>query len=331
MITFPLSPEQRTVYWTVAVCDTYGSVHRTTGLHSASAVRRQHDYWSAKQSTARTELTEHTLVQTRTVTAFEALPGLDEPTPLPDLPAGAQEVKRFFTFARALEDGSLTGFGPAVLPAGDDVRHFYEWTVKNQERAQAVRVDVSTLRILDITLTHYTRELQLADLPDDDATSLVGQLETAGLYWVPVHENAGTCLRVPLADGSQIPSAARPTAGKNPAPRPHSAIVAAGSLCGTTSMAFASRSTALCARTWPVPRTPQPWRPSSSTAPARTAAVPSSRTNPNGRPHADSPWVPDLPSFRRPGAATPGRRPHRLDSRRRQQCCAMHRFSRRTS
>jgi hypothetical protein len=150
------------------------------------------------------ELTEHTLLQARTITAFEDLPGAGEPTPLPDLPAGAQEVKRFFKFARVLDDGSLTGFGPAVLPTGDDVRYFYEWTVKNQERAQAVRVDVSTLRILDITLTHYTRELQLADLPDDDATSLVGQLETAGLYWIPVHENAGTCLHVPLADGSQM-------------------------------------------------------------------------------------------------------------------------------
>jgi hypothetical protein len=204
VITLPLSPEQRTVYWTVAVCDTYGSVHRTTGLHSASAVRQQHDFWSAKPSTARLELTEHTLIRARTVTTFEDLPSAGEPTPLPDLPAGAHEVKRFFSFARALEDGSLTDFGPTVLPTGDDVRHFYEWTVKNQERAQAVRVDVSTLRILDITLTHYTRELQLADLPDDITTVLVGQLEAAGLYWIPIHESAGTNLRVPLADGSEI-------------------------------------------------------------------------------------------------------------------------------
>ncbi|WP_030618296.1 hypothetical protein [Streptomyces achromogenes] len=200
MITLPLSPEQRTVYWTVAVCDTYGSVRRTTGLHSASAARHQHAYWSVKQSTARVELTEHTLLQTRTVIPFEDLPGPGEPTPLPDLPAGAQEVKRFFQFVRALEDGSLTGFGPAVLPASDDVRCFYERTVRNQEGAQAVRVDVSTLRILNITLTLYTRELQLADLPDDDAASLTGQLETAGLHWVPVPGNAGACRRVPLAD-----------------------------------------------------------------------------------------------------------------------------------
>ncbi|MBC2868690.1 hypothetical protein [Streptomyces mexicanus] len=220
MITLPLSPEQSTVYWTVAVCDTYGSVNRTTGLHSASAVRQQHDFWSAKQSTARIELTEHTLLQVRTVTAFEGLPGAGEPTPLPDLPAGAQEVKRFFKFARALEDGSLTGFGPAVLSTGDEVRYFYEWTAKNQERAQAVRVDVSTLRILDITLTHYTRELQLADLPDDDATSLVGQLETAGLYWIPVHEKAGTHLRVPLADGSQMTISRTPADVQAPGSQP---------------------------------------------------------------------------------------------------------------
>jgi hypothetical protein len=165
VITFPLSPEQRTLYWTVAVCDTNGFAHRTTGLHSASAVRQQRVYWSAKQSTARIEITEHTLLQARTITTFDNLPGAGEPTPLPGLPAGAQEVKRFFTFARTLEDGSLTRFGPAVLPTGDNVRYFYEWTVNNQEHAQAVRVDVSTLRILDITLTHYTRELQLADLP----------------------------------------------------------------------------------------------------------------------------------------------------------------------
>lgn len=33
---------------------------------------------------------------------------------------------------------------------------------------------------------------------------LVGQLEAAGLYWIPIHESAGTSLRVPLADGSEI-------------------------------------------------------------------------------------------------------------------------------
>ncbi|MEU0036477.1 hypothetical protein [Streptomyces sp. NPDC006333] len=122
---------------------------------------------------------------------------------MPELPAGAHEVKRFFRFARTLADGSLTGFGPTVLPAGDRVRCLYEWTVKNQERAQAVHVDVSTLRIRDITLTHYTREPQLADL-DDITIALVGQLEMEGLYCIPVHENTGTHLRVLLADGSEI-------------------------------------------------------------------------------------------------------------------------------
>ncbi|WP_331765355.1 hypothetical protein OG747_52875 (plasmid) [Streptomyces sp. NBC_01384] len=203
MITLPLSPEQRTVYWTVAVHDTYGSVHQSTGLH-ASAVRRQYDFWPAKPSTARMELTEHTLIQARTITTFENLPGEREATPLPDLPAGAHEVKRFFKFTSALADGSLTRFGPTVLPTGDDVRRFYNWTVTTQDRAQAVYVDVSTLRILDITLTRYTREIQLADLPDDFTASLMGQLETEGLCWVPVPEHAGTYLRVPLADSSEI-------------------------------------------------------------------------------------------------------------------------------
>ncbi|MGW0825251.1 hypothetical protein [Streptomyces sp. NPDC002845] len=203
MITLPLTPEQRTVYWTVTVHETYGSAHQSTGLH-ASAVHQQYDFWSAKPSTARMEITEHTLIQARTITTFEDLPGKGEATPLPDLPAGAHEVKRFFKFTRALEDGSLTGFGPTVLPTGDDVRRFYNWTVTTQDRAQAVHVDVTTLRILDITLTHYTREIQLADLPDDFTTSLMGQLETEGLCWVPVHEHAGTYLRVPLADGSEI-------------------------------------------------------------------------------------------------------------------------------
>ncbi|MGW2104184.1 hypothetical protein ACWCPX_42310 [Streptomyces olivaceoviridis] len=204
MITSPLTPERRTVYWTVAVFGKYGSAHRSTGLHSASAVRQQFDFWSGKPSTTRMELTEHTLNQARTITTFENLPGEGAATPLPDLPDGAHDVKRFFTFARTLEDGSLTGFGPAVLPTGDDVRRFYSWTVNNQERAQAVRVDISALRILDITLTHYTRELQLADLLDDYTASLVGQLEMEGLNWIPVHEHTGTHLRVPLADGSEI-------------------------------------------------------------------------------------------------------------------------------
>lgn len=204
MITLPLTPEQRTVYWTVAVYETYGSVHQSTGLHSASAIRQQLALWAGKPSTARMELTQHTLIQARTITSFEDLPGEGEATPLPDLPVGAHEVKRFFKFTNALKDGSLTGFGPTVLRTGDDVRRFYNWTVTTQDRAQAVHVDVSNLRILDITLTHYTREIQLADLPDDFTVSLMGQLETEGLCWVPVHEHAGTYLRVPLADGSEI-------------------------------------------------------------------------------------------------------------------------------
>ncbi|MFI7405976.1 hypothetical protein ACIBW9_36850 [Streptomyces sp. NPDC049541] len=205
MITSPLTPEQRTVYWTVAAYDTRGrSVSRSTGLLSVSPARYWHKFWSSRPETARMELAEHTLVTASTLIGFADLPGKGQPTLLPELPAGAHEVKRFFRFARALENGSLTGFGPTVLRTGDDVRYFYEWTVKNQERAQAVRVDVSTLRVLDITLTHYTRELQLADLPDDDTTALMGQLEAEGLYWIPVHESTGPYLRVPLADGSEV-------------------------------------------------------------------------------------------------------------------------------
>ncbi|MEU0413850.1 hypothetical protein ABZ307_39515 [Streptomyces griseorubiginosus] len=203
MITLPFTPEQRTVYWTVAVYDKHGFAHRSTGLH-ASAVRQQYDFWHPKPWTDRIELTEHTLVQARTITAFEDLPGEGEATPLPDLPAGAHEVKRFFRFTRAREDGSLTGFGPAVLRTGDDVRQFYNWTVSTQDHAQAVRVDASALRVLDITLTHLTRDVQLADLPDDFTVSLMSQLETEGLCWVPVHKHTGTYLRVRLADGSHI-------------------------------------------------------------------------------------------------------------------------------
>ncbi|MDH6502438.1 hypothetical protein [Streptomyces sp. SAI-149] len=203
MITLPLTPEQRTVYWTVNVHDQYGSAHRSTGLH-ASAVRQQYDFWHSKPATARVELTEHTLVQARTITTFEDLPGEGEAAPLPDLPAGAHEVKRFFRFALAREDGSLTGFGPAVLRTGDDVRRFYNWTVSTQDHAQAVHVDLSALRVLDITLTHLTREIQLDDLPDDFTASLMGQLETEGLCWVPDHTGRGTYLRIHLAGGSQI-------------------------------------------------------------------------------------------------------------------------------
>ncbi|MFC9916688.1 hypothetical protein [Streptomyces sp. NPDC127197] len=205
MITSPLTPEQRTVYWTVTAYDAHGrTVYDTTALHSVSPTRYWHNYWASRHETARMNLAEHHLVVASTLTSIEDLPGQGTPTLLPELPDGAHEVKRFFRFARVLEDGSLTGFGPTVLPTGDDVRHFYDWTVKNQEQAQAVRVDVSTLRILDITLTHSIRELQLADLPGDATTALVGQLEAEGLYWIPVHESAGTYLRIPLADGSEI-------------------------------------------------------------------------------------------------------------------------------
>ncbi|MFD4604359.1 hypothetical protein ACFWPQ_40880 [Streptomyces sp. NPDC058464] len=198
-----IKTEARTVYWTVTVYDRYGSAHRSTALH-ASAARHHHEFWSSKSSTARVGFTEHTLVQARAITTFADLPGSGERTPLPNLPAGAYEVKRFFRFTRALSDGSLTGFGPAVLCTGDDVRYFYEWTVQTQGHAHAVHVDVSTLRILDITLTHYTRDVRLADLPDDCTISLVGGLETGGLGWISSHEKAGPCLRVPLADASEV-------------------------------------------------------------------------------------------------------------------------------
>ncbi|MGI5380690.1 hypothetical protein ACQEV2_42190 [Streptomyces sp. CA-251387] len=132
MITSPLTPERRTVYWTVAAYDTHGrSVYRSTGLLSVAPARYWREFWASRRETARMELTEHSLVVAHTLIGFEDLPGKGEPTLLPELPAGAHEVKRFFRFSRALEDGSLTGFGPTVLRTGDDVRHFYEWTVKN--------------------------------------------------------------------------------------------------------------------------------------------------------------------------------------------------------
>jgi hypothetical protein len=190
VITVPLTRERRTVYWTVAAYDAHGrSLYRTTGLQSVSPTRYWHKFWASRRETARTELTEHTLVVANTPIGFQDLPGEGEPTLPPDLPAGAHEVKRFFKFTSALEDGSLTGYGPAVLRTGDAVRRFYDWTVATQGHTHAVHVDVSTLRILDCTLTHYTREIQLDDLPDDVTTSPMGQLEAAGLYWIPVQDS----------------------------------------------------------------------------------------------------------------------------------------------
>jgi hypothetical protein len=213
MPTSPLTPEQRTVYWTVAVHETYGSVHRSTGLHSASAVRHQYGFWAPRPSTARIELTEHTLIQTGSVTSFEDLPGEGEATPLPDLPVGAHEVKRFFKFTRAHEDGSLTGFGPAVLPTGDDVRYFYNWTISTQDTALAERVEVSTLRILDITLTHYTREISRALLPDAVSAALLARLDAEGLEAKPAETSAGSYLVIPLADDSEIIASGTSSAG----------------------------------------------------------------------------------------------------------------------
>jgi hypothetical protein len=51
-------------------------------------------------------------------------------------------------------------------------------------------------------------------------TSLVGQLETAGLYWIPVHESAGTHLCVPLADGSQMTISRTVAGAKAPVSQP---------------------------------------------------------------------------------------------------------------
>ena len=326
MTTSP--PEERTVYWTVAVHETSGSVHRSTGLYSASAVRHQYGFWAPRPSTARIELTEHTLIQTGSVTTFEDLPSEGEATPLPDLPVGAHEVKRFFKFTRAHKDGSLTGFGPAVLPTGDDVRYFYNWTISTQDTALAKHVEVSTLRILDITLTHYTREISRALLPDAVSAALLARLTRKA--W---RRSLLRPARVPTSSSRSQTTrrsspAAPPPAETTSASCTPPSITAAGSPSGTVPTAAAS-STTPTAGASPTPRTPPPWRPPSSSTPANTAAGTSAGT-PRSSPTATSlPRTPD--PFRRPGAATPGRRSHRPDSRKRHPCCGTRPFPHRSN
>ncbi|MFF0386810.1 hypothetical protein [Streptomyces sp. NPDC004286] len=164
MITLS-STRRTTTYWSVSAHGPHGT-HRSTALHSPSAVRGQHNVLSAHPSTSRAAVTEHRVLHERAPFALVDLPGTGVPTPLPDLPAGAVGVRRFFGFCRELEDGSLTPFGPAALPTGDAVRRFHHWAIQNEQAHRVNRVDISALHLHVITLTQYAREIPLSALPD---------------------------------------------------------------------------------------------------------------------------------------------------------------------
>ncbi|MCM2424146.1 hypothetical protein [Streptomyces sp. RKAG293] len=141
----------RKVWWTVAACDRNGQpVYTTAPLEAADAASRWYSYWDDKPFVDRVELTEHAIDRTDRAITYDDLPGPGRATAPPELPEGAHAAERVFRFDR----------GPAVLPTGDCVRRHHAWLIATQRD----RIDLSTLRLFEVTLIRYARRIELHDL-----------------------------------------------------------------------------------------------------------------------------------------------------------------------
>ncbi|MEV3999165.1 hypothetical protein ACFYPK_32695 [Streptomyces halstedii] len=148
----------RDMAWKVAIYDAHGrQIYATGTLESAAAARYWHACWGGKAAVRRVELTEHVTDITERFVCLGDLPVDGRPAVLPELPDGAHQVNRHYRF---------TG-GPAVLPTPDHVRSYYQWLTAAQEGAVPAvpRADLDKLKLLEVTLIHYARLVQLADLP----------------------------------------------------------------------------------------------------------------------------------------------------------------------
>lgn len=155
----------RTVDWRVTAFDREDrTLHTTHPLH-ADAARQQHAYWSKHPSTqpvdghrGRVTITEEITDKTNRVISLADLPAPGAPTPLPELPKGAHEIRRFHRFSH----------GPRVHRTGDDARAYLKWLTASQERLtpHTVRVDLTTLVLSEVTLVRYRRAVTLAEVPE---------------------------------------------------------------------------------------------------------------------------------------------------------------------
>ncbi|WP_326809622.1 hypothetical protein OG533_39425 (plasmid) [Streptomyces sp. NBC_01186] len=139
-------------HWTVSYRHRSGGTKVTsTSLSTPDATRQQYAFHSGLDWNTDVRITEQVIRETRRLICLSELPGPGQPTPVPQLPDGAHEVKRHYRFARN---------GPAVLPTGDDVRNHHEWLTNHRD------VDPAELRAVEVTLTRYRREVALDELPD---------------------------------------------------------------------------------------------------------------------------------------------------------------------
>jgi hypothetical protein len=148
----------RAVSWTVTAYDDHErQVCATGSMQSADNARYWHEYWSGKRFVRRVELAELAIDITERFIAFGDLPAPGRSAELPELPAGACQAGRHYRFTS----------GPAVLPTPEHVRHYYKWLTDGQRcpLPTTPHVDPAKLRLLEVTVIHSARRLDLADLP----------------------------------------------------------------------------------------------------------------------------------------------------------------------
>ncbi|MDX3772385.1 MULTISPECIES: hypothetical protein [unclassified Streptomyces] len=105
----------------------------------------------------RVELAERAIDIAERFIVLGDLPAPGRLIELPELPTGARQVARHYRFTS----------GPAVLLTPGHVRRYYKWLADGQESPLPTtpRVDLGRLKLLEATLIHYARQLDLADLP----------------------------------------------------------------------------------------------------------------------------------------------------------------------
>lgn len=148
----------RSTMWTVTAYDAHNrQVYATLPLESADPVRYWHDYWSGKHFVQRVELAELTTDITERFITFDDLPAPGQPADIPELPDGAHQTGRHYRFT----------WGVKVLRTPDDVRRYYKWLADAQVSPlpTSPRIDLASLRLLEVTLIRYARPIELPDLP----------------------------------------------------------------------------------------------------------------------------------------------------------------------
>lgn len=148
----------RATFWTVTAYDAHNrQIYATLPLEYAAPARYWHDYWSGKPFVQRVELAELTTDITERFITFDDLPAPGQPADIPELPDSAHQAGRHYRFT----------WGVKVLRTPDDVRRYYKWLADMQisPLPTSPRIDLDSLRLLEVTLFRYARPIELPDLP----------------------------------------------------------------------------------------------------------------------------------------------------------------------